>query len=736
MKFIIAGFFLLVFGSVKAQLTGIVYGSDTKSKESVIGAKLFFLHARSGAITDNDGKFSLEMPAELPDSLVVSAMGYRPDTLVITKKDRFTALEITLFSDLLLDEVVIQARQDGHAVSRLNPLLVEQINSHELRKAACCNLSESFETNASVDVNITDAVTGAKRIQMMGLDGVYTQIQFENIPALRGLESAFGLNSIPGTWINSMQITKGAGNAVNGYESMAGLINIEFKKPREMERLYLNGYANRFGRYEFNADAGHILNDKWSTGWFVHASANTQEFDHNDDGFRDLPTGNLLTAMNRWKYQGEKFESVFGVRAYLEDKTGGQLGATRSNMSERYGTFLNQGSVEAFAKTGFLFKQPYRSLGVIYNYKQQFLDFDLSTNSFAGREKRGYVNLLYDDIIGSTIHKYKVGASFVYDDISQKLGQLLAERVELTPGVYGEYTYSGVRLTAVAGARFDYDNLFGSQFSPRVHAKYILTENTDLRVTAGRGWRVPNFIVDNLSLLTTSRSWVVAQTLQPEIAYNAGASIVQRFKMFGHPSSLTLDYFHTDFQQQLLVDRDLIVNAIVFRNLEGRSFSNSIQAEWQVEPVRDLVFRFAYKLLDVRAEYGGELQQKVMVPRHRGFANVAYQTRNKKWEFDLTGNIIGQSRLPVSQLPGGTLTTKNTSDTYALLNAQITYIHKRFSIYLGGENLTNYKQKNAIIDAQNPFGPTFDATRIWGPIMGANVYVGFRFELKRLNSQK
>ncbi len=730
MKYIIFSIFLLCVLGVEAQLTGIVYGRNAKTKEAIIGAKVQFIETNIGAITDNDGKFEIVLPDSLPRKMAISAIGYLSDTVLITKKDKFTSLEITLFSDLLLDEIIIQARLDGTSINRLNPLLVEQISSNELRKAACCNLSESFETNASVDVSITDAVSGAKRIQMMGLDGIYTQIQIENIPALRGLESSFGLNSIPGTWVESMQITKGSGNVVNGYESMAGLINIEFKKPEEMEKLYLNGYGNIFGRYEFNTHSGIKLNNKWSTGIFAHASTNTQEVDNNNDGFRDLPLGTLFSGMNRWKYTGEKFESQFGIRAYYEDKSSGQLNAER-NSQNLYGTFLNQKSFDAFAKTGFLFKSRFKSLGVIYNAKYQKLDFLAGNKTFSGEEKRGYINVLFDDIIGSTIHKYKIGTSIVYQDINQKLDSLQNDRVEYTPGIYGEYTYTGIRFTGVVGARYDYDNLFKHQFTPRFHGKVIINENTDFRVTAGRGWRVPNYMIDNLSLMVSSRLFIPTQELRPEVSYNFGGSFVQRYSLFGRKSTLTLDYYHTLFTEQLIVDRDASQYAVYFRNLSGRSFSNAFQAEWMIEPFRNFVVRLAYKYLEVKAVFDDKLQQKVMVPKHRGFVNLAYITRNKKWEFDFTANYRGEARLTAVEFSSDNKDYGLNSKAYALFNSQITYNYKKLSVYLGGENLGNFKQKNAIVDAQNPFGSTFDATRIWAPVMGTNIYLGFRYQINK-----
>ncbi len=732
-KSIICILCVFFFGTLNAQIKGVVYGSNNKEKEPLYGAKVKLLGANRGEVTGEDGKFELILPKELPDTIVFSAMGYYPDTIVVTKKDRFIALNVTLYSDQLLPEVVVSVKKGTHSISRLKTLHVEEIGSGELRKAACCNLSESFETNASVDVNITDAVSGAKKIQMMGLDGVYTQIQFENIPYLKGLESSYGLGSIPGTWIESIQITKGTGNVVNGYESMAGLVNLELKKPHEMEALYVNAYVNAMARTEINLNSGFKLGkkDKWSSGWLVHGSVLPLEMDNNGDKFRDVPNGTNISVMNRYHYQGEKMEAQFGFNAHWEDKTGGQISAMRNDPNGYYQVLRNARHVDVFAKTGFFSERPGHSFGVLYNFKYQTLDALFGIRDFEGVEKRGYVNAIYDGIFGTTDHKYKIGASGVYSDMTQRVDSLNADRLDIVPGVFGEYTYTGSRLSAVIGARGDYHNLYNFQFSPRLHLKYILTEWTDLRLTAGKGWRVPNYIVDNISLLATSRTWIEPAEIRPEVSWNIGGSIVQSFKLFGRNGSLALDFYHTHFENQMIVDRDVDVNQIVFKNLEGRSFSNSFQAELSVSPVKTIDVRFAYKYLDVRATYAGAFQQQVMVPAHRGFVNLAYLSRSKRWEFDITASIFGEQRLPVNMLPDSSLTTRNKGDVYTLLNAQITHVYKRWDFYLGGENITNYRQENPIIDAENPFSPRFDATRVWAPIFGVNVYFGVRFSIEQ-----
>ena len=729
--------FCCITNIVNAQIKGLIQGADGSQKKPIYGAKIKLLQAKTGAVSREDGTFELVLPKELPDTLVISAFGYNPDTLIVSKKDRFTALNILLYSDKLLPEILIEYRKNGHSISRLKTLHVEELTAIELRKAACCNLSESFETNASVDVNITDAVSGAKKIQMMGLDGVYTQIQMENIPYLRGLESAFGLSSLSGTWIESIQITKGTGNVVNGYESMAGLVNLELKKPDEMEKIYLNVYQNIFGRSEFNFNKGIILNPKWSTGFLGHVSSTYGNIDRNKDAFRDLPTGDNTAFMNRWAYKGKKMEAQFGINFYRDRKVGGQTSFFRNEENQvdtiNYGVLINSKHIDIYGKTGFFGKRPMQSLGIVYNIKHQEIDGFFGLKNFSGLEKRGYINVIYDDIIGTSDHKIKVGTSFVAIDISQKADTLSQKRMELVPGIFAEYTYTGRRLTGVFGSRYDYHSIFREQFSPRVHLKYLLSEMTDLRFTAGKGWRVPNFIIDNISLLASSKQWIAPSETKPEISWNIGGSLVHEMKIFERKATISFDFYHTRFENQLIVDRDDAINAIVFSNLKNSSFSNSFQTEFSFSLIKNLDIRLAYKFLDVQAKYGNEMRQQVMIPRQRGFVNIAYITRNKRWEYDFTCSVFSPSRLPIQRdFSNDTLLISDMkSPTYAMINAQITHIYKKFDFYLGGENLTNSTQKNPIIDAANPFGSKFDATNIYMPITGINIYVGIRYAIAK-----
>ncbi|PWH81338.1 TonB-dependent receptor [Brumimicrobium oceani] len=733
-------------------LSGFAYGQkvsiqgtissyiDSKSTEPLFGAEVFLKNAKEGDISDEKGRFSIKANANIADTLIIRASGYYSDTAYINSNETVN-LRITLYPEFVTEEVVIKAKRDNSSILRLDPRNVENLTQGELRKAACCNLSESFETNATVDVSLADGVSGSKRIQMMGLNGRYTQLQFENIPFMHNLDQAFGLASVPGTWISSIQITKGAGTVTNGYESMAGLINLEYHKPDNVERLFINGYGSIQGRAELNLHGGKEINDKWSSAWFVHGASLKAENDRNKDGFRDMPLGDNLILMNRWKYNTELFRGQIGAKVSHTDQQGGQIGYNRyENQANQslYGVGIRNTNVEVFGKTGFLFKEDlFSSIGVVYYMKYNELNTVFGNRSLDATEKRGYVNAMHETILGNTNHKLKSGLSFVYDDLEQTMEDKLPNdttirdfnRTEIVPGVFTEYTFTGSRSIVVLGARADYHNLYDWQFTPRANYKFDLTEHMDIRLTAGRGFRVSNYVTDNLSLMATNLPWYVDNDIAPEVSWNFGASWLWDFKLFNRKATWTADVYHTTFENQLVVDRDESADYIRMGNLNGTSYSNVFQTDFKFEPVKRFEIKAAYKFLDVKATTGGELASVLMVPTHRGFINFAYESRNNRWSYDLTLSVFGSQRLPEVMRPDGTFTTDNTSEVVPMMSGQITHRFKKFEVYLGGENLLDYRLENPIIDSENPFSERFDATRAYSSIFGVNVYAGFRFDI-------
>lgn len=717
---------------MERQLKGKIITINAEGEEEPVpGAKVRWVKGKPVALSADDGAFEIGAKT-LPDTLIISSVGFQ--TIYYQVVDPSLDFTFNLKEGKVLDGVVVIGENLGKHIDLLDPFHVETIGTDELRKAACCNLSESFETNASVDVNITDAVSGAKKIQMLGLDGVYTQLQWENIPLVRGLSTSYGLSFTPGTWIESIQITKGTGSVLNGYESMAGMINLELKKPNEAERLYVNLYGNKFSRAEVNVHGAQVLNEKWSTLSFVHVSNQFVETDVNKDGFRDMPIGMIAAAMHRWNFEGKNSEAKFGVKATYGDKEGGQLGSSSDALSgSAWNASFKTKHVELFAKNGyFLKKRKFGSIGLIGQAKYHEMQNTFGNTTYEGTQRKIYLNSIYGDIIGNTNHNIKTGLSFLLDDYDQTYNDSSFLKTEVVPGAYAEYTYNrNDKLIVVAGFRADYHNLYGPLITPRLHGKWNISKKNALRLSVGRGYRVPNPFADYNSLMASSRLWVVSPDIVPEDGISAGVTFTQKFLVNDNVASLTVDYFYTHFLNQLVVDMDVDANEVHIYNTNATSFSHSAQAELSIQPAKGFEIRGAFKYYDVRGTFNNELMQKAFVPKYRVLINTGYQTRNKKWGFDLTGNWIGKKRLPSTASNPEIFQRELESKTFWLLNSQITYNFRNFSVYLGGENLLNVIQNDAIISAEDPFGAYFDATQVWAPISGANIYAGLHFSIKQ-----
>jgi outer membrane receptor for ferrienterochelin and colicins len=722
-------------------VTGVIIGSDNKGNfHPLQGASITLLGTSKGITTDSNGIFKIN--SDTVQRLIVSYTGYESDTISVHPSDE---VRVVMASGGYLKEVKITARQKASYISVLNPVRTQVMTDKELFKAACCNLSESFETNPSVDVSYNDAVTGSKQIQLLGLSGSYTQLTIENLPGPRGIATPLGLNSVAGPWIESIQLTKGVGSVANGYESIAGQINVELKKPETAEKLFANVYLNDFGKTDINLSLTQKLGKKWSTGILLHDDfLNNQKLDVNNDGFRDLPTGNLFTAMNRWKFDdGKGWLMQFGVKALIDKRTGGEVNYDPSKdklTANYYGLGIATNRYEEFAKIGYVFPQKkYKSFGLQLSSFQHQQDSYFGLTTYNASQNNFYSNLIYQSIIGTTAHKFRTGVSFVYDNYKEDLGNSGYTRTEVVPGGFFEYTYDpSEKFSAVAGLRVDHNNLFGSFVSPRLHLRYAPFKGTTIRISGGRGERTANIFAENLGVLISSRQILIlsnatgkAYGLDPEIAWNEGISFDQKFKLFNRPGSVSVDFFRTDFQNQVVADVDKSAREVNFYNLDGRSYSNSFQFEVNHEVLSKLDLRLAYRLFDVKTTYHGELLERPLVAKHRAFANIAYEL--KSWKFDYTVTYNGTKRIPFTKDNPIEYQLPEKSPSYILMNAQISKtLGKKhpLDVYVGGENLTNYYQNNPVLASDQPFGPYFDASLVWGPLSGRMFYAGIRYKIR------
>jgi len=736
-KKIFIGFFILIsYHSFSQALKGIVLEKKINGKtEPIIGAVVRWQNAKTGSSADIEGKFSLPK-ATKNYQLIISSVGFKTDTLTINSEDFIT---IYLQSESsTLQEVTV--RSEATVIDRLNPIQTEIITTKALAKAACCNLSESFETNASVSVSYSDAVTGSKQIQLLGLSGNYVQTNSENIPNIRGLNTTFGLNYIPGTWISSIDVGKGAGSVVSGYESMTGQINIELQKPDLADKLYLNTYINSFGRGEINLNLAKKINKKLSVGLLSHASTLQNRIDKNGDSFLDIPLYNQYNVINRWKYQTDNYMVQFGIKGLYEDRLGGQSNfrPEQRGSSLVYGFGSQTKRIEFFSKTARLYQsKPYKGLGLILNGAIHDNQSFFGLRNYTGAQKTLYANLIYQNIFGNTNHQYKAGLSYLLDDYNETLSGINPRnRQESVPGAFFEYTYTfPEKLTVVAGGRVDFHNLYGTRFTPRIHAKYDISKDIHLRLSAGKGWRVANPLAENYGLLVSSRFVAFENTLRPEESWNYGISLSNEFYLFGNKASFIIDAYRTDFQNQVIVDMET-AGLLRFYNLQGRSYSNSFQAELNYVPAKRFDLKIAYRLFDVKNDFlqtDGSLllKPKQFLNRDRVLFNIGYALPYDKWKFDLTWQWNGARRIPVMpQHIEGYSKVSATVPGYSNINAQLTRTFLKWDVYLGGENLNNFTQTNPIFASDDPFGRHFDAGMAWGPVIGRMVYIGMRYKIK------
>ncbi|MFH1000733.1 MAG: TonB-dependent receptor, partial [Bacteroidota bacterium] len=697
-------------------------------------ANVYWADKSDGTTSDGNGYFKLKKTNDSKQSLVISFIGYKNDTIEITTGSGW--VDAILSPEATIDEVTIYERQSGSYISALYPRKTEVISTNGLQKLACCNLSESFENSATVDVGFSDAVTGAKQIQMLGLAGKYTQIMSEQIPSLRGLASTFGLSHIPGSWMESIQISKGTASVVNGYESTTGQINIEYKKPQKSEPFYLNLYGNSNTKGEMNLTSAYKMNERLSTMFFAHGSMLNKGFDHNHDSFLDETLTKQINLMNRWNYEEKgRFHSQFVAHYINETRDGGQLqyfNPPVDNQQAFYGLGIDIQRLHIFTKTGFILDKPATSIGFQASGNIQSQNSFFGQNNLNASDNNVYFNSIYRTYIKNTNHVISAGLSYMFDQYEEKYNDTSLLRNESVPGVFGEYTFTNPeKLTLIFGLRSDYNNQYGVFVTPRWHAKYTVNKKTTLRASAGKGYRSANVFSEFSGYLVSSRNIILLEDFKQEEAWNFGANITRKLQMKEKDvATVTLDYYRTNFINQIIADPDQSAQIVYFYNLDGKSYSNSFQAEISIEPLKGLEILTAFRYNDIKQTMNGILKEKPLVNKYKGLFNISYATKYDKWKFNLTTQLNGKVRLPFTgnnpaeyQLPG-------YSPMYLIVHGQITRQFKFFELYLGGENLTNYVQKNPIIAANDPFGNYFDASMIWGPLMGRLFYGGLRYSIK------
>jgi len=729
--------FLTVGGSLWGQIDGYVFLFEEGQQIPAPLAEVYWEGSEIGTTTDENGYFQIQKPAKF-NRLSARFTGFETMTKVIISRKGSTNF-VLIPKQSELDEVSVEGSALATQVNVQAAGLHYEINTKELRKAACCNLAESFETNASIDVSFSDAITGTKQIEMLGLAGKYALIQRENVPFARALNSQDGMAFIPGPFIQSIQVTKGLSSVINGFESLTGQINVEYFKPETGPKLALNIFGNAGARNEVNL----MIRDHWKDDakahntTMLHYSSIPFAQDRNNDGFADISTGRQLNGMHRTHYTfGDSWEGQVGISLVDNLREGGQIDYLESEDSGNWGFRSSDQRFELFGKTGYVFQEEQlRTLGTIYSFNRQSRSSNFGDRVLNFEQSSFYLNTILHDFIGNLEHQFKTGLSFQADIITEEARHqrqlspaYLHNRTELVPGAFFEYNYiEGDIFSLVLGARADYNSFFEQlYFSPRLQAKYQLSRNTTLRLSGGRGQRSPNRLAENVRVFASSRNLVFSdEYTNPEVAWNSGFSWSQNIIINDFLLRWNTDIFYTWFESKVVLDLDYDpLQAYVLNRSGSQSLSILSQLDYTFKDKLDL--RLAYKYLRSEEVFLEGRDLNYGIPLNRAFFNAAY-TFYEDWKIDGTLNWFGQKRLPKTSLSPVEFQQAGESPSFFTVNAQVNYTHKRFEFFAGVDNLLNFRQENPIVNSQNPFDPYFDSNFVWGPIFGRNLYLGMYF---------
>ncbi|MBS1537624.1 MAG: TonB-dependent receptor [Bacteroidetes bacterium] len=710
------------------QIKGIVNGKQKQEAlKPLPGATIRWLGTTLGAITKSDGTFVIERSTT--DSLVASYVGYKPDTLLLATNQQY--VEFNLEEYLESKEVSITA-ETGSIIS--NSLMkTEEIFSKKLEQSACCSLAESFEKSASVEVSFSDAATGAKQIQILGLRGIYTQLLTEAIPTIRGLATNFGLEYIPGAFIDNISISKGAASITNGYEGITGQINICYKQPQKDIPLFVNLYGNSMGRMELNLTSAQHLGENWQTMAMIHGRRFTHEQDSNEDGFIDMPKFQQYNAIARVFHRSDQgLEFQLFTKILNDEYTSGSTTHDENILSHDYLISTQTKRYEFFSKIGLnpLFESPETNFGIQLSGAWHDTHTQLGERFYFGLQKTFQAKAIFSSEFSEDF-KLIYGLSYLLDDYNEQFLQKDFSRRESVPGMFTEVTYSGIsHLTLVSGIRADFHDTFGTFVTPRFHGKYELSDLTSLRFSAGSGVRIANIVSDNLSAFANSRTIRFGTSIRPEKAWNYGISFTSSFELLEKIFSFDAEFYRTDFSNQVVVDFDKDEHLVEIDNLSGTSFSNSILVQIGVSPIPSIDLNVSYRFIDSKMTTGGKLQERALISPHRILATASWATTEQEWQIDGTFIWNSGGRIPSTANNPIKYQFNDTFDSFFRMNAQLTKRFEIFDVYIGIENITNFIQKQAIISPEEPHNEYFDASLVWGPLDSRLVYIGARLRIE------
>lgn len=726
--------------SQSEMVSGVVYGLTGTTKEPLEGAVVKWIKTRIGTVTEPDGKFQIEAKNISDKRLIVIFVGYNTDTIVVGERKY---VESVMHNNATTSTIVVEGKQSTSFTANENAK-TEVITFAELKKDACCDLSGCFGKNASVDVAVTDILTNTKELKVLGLEGSYTQILIDNMPIMTGLVTKFGVTSIPGSLIKRINISKGSNSVLQGYESISGIMNVLLKDYLSSERLFVNGYLNSALESQFNLNASAKLND-WNTFLSFQTVQESKRIDNNGDGFLDMPLTRRYMLYNKWQHGSseEKDNTIFiaGLKYLDERRTGGQKNFyydKNPGSTDIYGQTVNLQNGDAYARFSHLFDNESQIKtfisGGFFNQSSFF-----GTTKYEGKQRNFYLNALYEFPVMNKGY-LRFGTSYRFEDITEDINFLSPvtktyagnyEKYESIPGIYTEasFEFKKLNLSLIGGLRLDFHNEYNTVTTPRFLVRYQLTDNTVVRASFGTGFRVVSPFSEYPSFLASGKDIRGLRGIKPEKMVNYGIDLLQYFVLGGLSGNINFDFYKTVFSNKVIAECDAMPYMYMFTNFDDAG-SNVFQVESSINFLQNLDFKLAYKYIDLYYYKNGVRLEQPFNSKNRFLLGFTYTSPGNLWIININTQWFGKQKMPSTAKYPVQYQRPDESESYALINAQLTKNFTNFEVYFGVENLLNFTQSNPIISAENPFSKNFDTSYIWGPTRGRDFYMGFRFFIK------
>jgi outer membrane receptor for ferrienterochelin and colicins len=727
-----AGMGLLVTSLLIAQVQGIVRAGG----EPVVGARVWWHGSGDGAITDTLGRFTLPEPQAYPAYLRVEG---EEDSLVIREKP-VGPLEWNLPPRLTLSTQTITGTPPAQTLSSQNVQSVETWSRAALTSAPCCNLSEAFQGSAVVDVSLEGSAMGLRQLRLLGFEPAHSPLLVENKPLSWSVGRPWSAAFLPALWIDHLSLAKGIGSVLNGHDGPAGQIQVfylpETEEASSAIELFSRTTGEVLGAFRYYDTMG-----RWRKLWLGQGGGTPWESgflqDHSGDGFLDVPLyrqGQTHLKLYRRPASGRLVEwEVGGLYDY---RRSGQLFISEPAQVARmegWAAFQTIWQVYASGRRGWVWRKG-RGLSLLWHGRLWEQRSYPGLAEYAAKVPSGWVSLIYRQPIGDTRLLWNVGLSAYANDIVERLRDPVRldsswRRLEGVPGVASELSWTpSVRWSVVLGVRADWHSYYGWQGVPRLHVRWAYTEGGALRLSAGRAWRVPDPIAENLPFLFSARAWHIEWPSWPplESAWSSGFFWTQAVSLWGGTFRWQVDGLLSRIYNLSVLDIEDPWQVRLYRGEKPAPYQTlfiEVQYAWQDQ----LRVSVSYKHQEVWWPLRGELRMRPLLPRDRFTFWVTANPLSRRWQVDLLAAYAGWLRVPSTAAWPEAYQRSTTGGFFWIVTPQLTYRLDQWEVQVAVENLLNYRQPAPVIAAEQPFGPYFDHSLIWGPIMGRMASIMLRY---------